>query len=156
MSSTIEVRVNARMWSRTVSLRPTAARLGGVRTIRDKGDALYSTSGARLKRTAPEYYLSTEETRTSAEGARVEVARFVRLLQGEPSIAILLDQGTLEAVVWVAIFADEGVASIDDLNIDMSPFGPRLGLVVDNFTEFDAEGVPVKLLIGPAANRKSA
>lgn len=58
--------------------------------------------------------------------------------------------------MWVAIFADEGVASIDDLNIDMSPFGPRLGLVVDNFTEFDAEGVPVKLLIGPAANRKSA
>lgn len=86
----------------------------------------------------------------------MEVARFVRLLQGEPSIAILLDQGTLEAVVWVAIFADEGVASIDDSISNMSPFGPRLGLVVDNFTEFDAEGVPVKLLIGPAANRKSA
>lgn len=126
-----------------------------MRMVVDTGDALHSTSGKRLKRTAPENYLCTADVRVGLGAARAEVARAVRLMEAEPSIAALLDQGVLDAVVWVAIFAAEGRVGIDALNIDTTPFGPRLGLVVDNFTMFDAEGIPVKLLIGPAANSKS-
>ena len=155
MTSQLDIRINARMWSPTASLRPIAALIGGASFVLDKGDVLYSTRGAPLKRRAPENYLSIAEVSiANLNAVQPEAARFVDLLNSEP-IARMIDDGTLDAVVWIAILGGDDV-SVDDLPIDRTPFGSRIGLVIDNFTQFDRHGIPRKLLIGPAASRKSA
>lgn len=149
-------KISARMWSPTVSLKPVARRLGSVAHIYDKGDTLISAKGTPLRLRAEENYLmTTQMTTADLHPVRDEVAGLVQLVNNDLDIARLITEHSLDAVIWVAIFGDEGTADFDDLDIDMSPFGARIGLVLENYTDLSDGGNPRKLLIGPAASRKT-
>jgi hypothetical protein len=149
-------RVNLRMWSDTASLRPVAARLGLARFLYDKGDIVPPPRTGVKARRAPRNYLSSTEVVADLPAVRGQVAQFVRTLDADSLLRRLTEDRTIDAVVWVAIFGDQGAASIEDLKIDVRPFGARLGLVVENYADFDKTGNPRKLLIGPAASGKTA
>lgn len=154
MSENIYAEISARMWSETISLRPIAALLGEGHIVHDKGDARFTARGTRLRHPSSENYLTTGDTKvTDLTAVSSEVARHTKLLENDPAISRLLDEGSLDAVVWVALFGDEGTVHLDDLHIDMTPFGQRFGLVVENYADLDATGNPRKLLIGRGTRR---
>jgi hypothetical protein len=146
------------MWSPSVPLAPVAAHLGlQVHIVYRKGDFMRTAKGKPVNLRAGEYYVSSNEVvAQNANTARGQVADFVRLLMADTLISRLVNERALDVVVWSAIFGDEGAAKIADLGIDTKPFGRRLGLVVENYTDFDETGNPRKLLIGPAASPKTA
>lgn len=158
MSRKTLVRTNVRMWSPTVPLGPIAARVG-LRThiVYGKGDPMRTAKGVTTKRLSDEYYLSSTEVRANdLTAVRGQVAQFVRKLEADPQFSRQIEDRTIDVVVWAAIFGDQGAARIEDLNIEMTPFGRRIGLVVENYAEFGDDGNPRKLLVGPAASRKKA
>jgi hypothetical protein len=137
-------------------------RLMTVLHLYDKSDETpftvrgFTVRGKRRTRLSGRNFLSTKDVTIEDVGSvPSEVTKHVRLLESEPAVATLIDDRAIDAVVWVALFADEGSISIDGLGLDMTLFGERMGLVVDNFTEFDKEGIPRKLIIGPSARNPS-
>jgi hypothetical protein len=158
MSKSILVRTNVRMWSQTVALAPVAAHAGlRPHIVRAKGDMMRSAKGKPVNLRAPEYYLSSAEvTAKDLRSALGQIAEFARLLTADSLVSRLVANHELDVVVWSAIFGDQGAATIAELDVDRSPFGSRVGLVVENYADFDKGGNPRKLLIGPSASRKTA
>jgi len=144
------------MWSDSSSFRSIAAQLPSVQTLYDKGDTMFTSSGKAFARVAPRNYLSTKDLEASdIANVNEYVGLMIGTIIGNDDIVAMMPEEDFNIVVWVALFGSP-VLEIDDLGIDWTPFGHGVGLVVDNYTAYDAEGRPKKLVIQSWSSRSSA
>ncbi len=143
-------KISVRMWSQTTSLTAVGTLFEHVHILYEKGEVMIAPTGKRLS-TATSNFLSTGDVAiTSIEAVAGEIASRARWLEGQPTITRLIDDNEIEVVVWTAMFGDEGTVLIEDLDIDLTLFGRRIGLVVENYTDFSVGGNPRKLVIESA------
>jgi hypothetical protein len=146
-----ETKISVRMWSSSTSLRAIGTLSDHVHILYEKGETMIAPTGKRLS-PATSNSLSTGDVVIANTGeVSGEIASRAGWLESQPTITKLIDRNEIEVVIWAAIFGDEGAVRIEDLGIDRSLFGRRIGLVVENYTDFSVGGNPRKLVIESAS-----
>ncbi len=148
MTGIVDLKISVRAWSDAASFKPLASRLGArTSTVHDKGEL--TVSGQRTGRKAPENYLSTTDIKLAGvTDLNRTIRNQIAFINADATLSVLTGAGDGRVYVWVAVFGS-APRETETLGIDTRPFGHGIGLIVDNFTTFDAEGRPKLLEIKP-------
>lgn len=147
MNRVTEIKINVRASSESMSFKPLARQLGAhTNNVYDKGEL--TVSG---RRRAPNNYLTTKDiTIEGVTSLNRTIREQIAFIMKNPTLSALTHARDGKVYVWVAVFGDIPRETAS-LGIDMHQFGHGIGLIVDNFTTFDAGGNPKLLEIKPFA-----